>query len=46
LVFAAKINKGMQGAYGVYDYELRVPARLREYNDADKNELYFYYDLN
>ena len=46
LVFVTKINKVKQGAYGVYDYELRVPAKLREYNDADKNELYFYYDLN
>jgi hypothetical protein len=46
LVFVAKINKQKQGKYGIYDYEIRIPVRLREYDDTDTNEIYFYYELN
>ncbi|MEM5828991.1 MAG: CARDB domain-containing protein, partial [Candidatus Aenigmatarchaeota archaeon] len=30
LIFITKINQNKQGSYGVYDYEIRVPAYLRE----------------
>jgi hypothetical protein len=45
LIFVSKINKGKQGRYGIYDYEIRIPVRLREYNTTDTTEVYFYYDL-
>ncbi len=46
LVFVTKINKQKQGKYGIYDYEIKVPVRLREYDDTDISEVYFYYELN
>jgi hypothetical protein len=46
LVFVAPINKQKEGAYGIYDYELKIPAKLREYNSLDSEEIYLYYDLN
>ncbi len=30
LVFITKLNQSKQGKYGIYDYEIRVPAKLRE----------------
>jgi len=44
LVFASKVNKGADGAYGAYDYEARVPAALREYKGTD-SEAAFYIEL-
>ncbi|GBE20090.1 hypothetical protein BMS3Abin17_00824 [archaeon BMS3Abin17] len=46
IVFAAKINKTQPGKYGTYDYEIRVPVRLREYYTADSNDVFIYFDLN
>jgi hypothetical protein len=46
LVFAAKINKNLDGSYGNYDYEISIPVRLREYDSTDSSELYLYYELN
>ncbi len=46
VVFATKINKDAQGAYGKYDYEITIPVRLRDQNTADTSEVYFYYELN
>ena len=31
LVFASKIHPHTKGTYGIYDYEVRVPAKLRDY---------------
>jgi len=45
LVFVSKINKGTEGEYGTYDYEIRIPAKLREYHSENTQEVYFYYDL-
>ncbi|MBD3253218.1 DUF2341 domain-containing protein [Candidatus Pacearchaeota archaeon] len=45
LVFIAVLNKSLQGKYGVYDYEIKIPVRLREYNTTDTSDVYFYYDL-
>jgi hypothetical protein len=45
LVFAAKINKGKQGAFGNYDYEARVPAKLRSYRNSNSGAVAFYTEL-
>ena len=45
LVFVSPINKHEQGTYGIYDYELRVPARLREYNAQDSKSAVFYVEI-
>ena len=44
VVFATKINSSMQGAYGIYDYEIRIPAKLRSQENAG-NSVDFYYEL-
>ncbi|OGJ21311.1 hypothetical protein A3K73_05660 [Candidatus Pacearchaeota archaeon RBG_13_36_9] len=44
LVFTSKINKGAVGAYGAYDYEVRIPAALREYKGTD-SEVAIYIEL-
>ncbi len=41
LVFAAKVNTNSDGAYGNYDYEIRVPAALRNYKGADSEVVYY-----
>jgi hypothetical protein len=46
LIFVGKINQKTQGKYGVYDYEITIPAKLREYKTEESSEIYFYYDLN
>jgi hypothetical protein len=45
LVFVTAINISLLGKYGVYDYEIKVPAKLRDYHTEDTSEVYFYYDL-
>lgn len=45
LVFVTKINKQKSGGFGVYDYEIKIPAKLREYDPINPTEIYFYYDL-
>jgi len=44
LIFVTKLNENAQGSYGVYDYELRVPAKLREYAGAG-SEVVFYVEV-
>ncbi len=46
LIFVSPIKKSSQGAYGIYDYEIKIPSKLREYNNLDSEEVYLYYDLN
>ncbi|MGV8151944.1 MAG: LamG-like jellyroll fold domain-containing protein [Candidatus Nanoarchaeia archaeon] len=41
IVFVARPNKGASGAYGVYDYEARVPANLREYKTQTGSVLFY-----
>ena len=45
LVFVASINKGSVGEYGIYDYEIKVPVELRDYDSTDSETIYLYYDL-
>jgi hypothetical protein len=44
LVFITEINPQQTGKYGVYDYELRVPALLRDYEGSGSN-LVFYVEI-
>ncbi len=46
LVFATEVNKSARGEYGTYDYEIKIPSRLRQYYSTDTREVYLYYDLN
>lgn len=45
LVFFTQVNQSQPGAHGVYDYELRVPAKLREYIDVDSRKVFFYTEI-
>jgi hypothetical protein len=45
LVFVTKINKETEGEFGIYDYEISVPVKLRDYYNSDVEEVYLYYDL-
>ncbi len=44
VVFVTRINPGGQGMYGVYDYEIRVPATLRDYAGST-DKLAFYVEI-
>ncbi len=46
VVFFTNVNKGMQGAYGTYDYEISIPVRLREYRNNDVQNVFIYFDIN
>jgi hypothetical protein len=46
IVFVAPINKHAEGTYGTYDYEIRVPAKLREYNSGDSKAAVFYVEIS
>jgi len=46
VVFVANINRNLTGTFGIYDFELRIPARLREYlTPNDDNRVTFYLEL-
>ncbi|MEA2038179.1 MAG: hypothetical protein U9O94_11840 [Nanoarchaeota archaeon] len=47
LVFATKVSKNSPGRYGVYDYEIKIPANLRRYLIPDtRSSLDIYTELN
>lgn len=46
VVFISRISRNSQGLFGNYDYEVRVPSKLREYDNFDSSEVYLYFDLN
>jgi len=46
LIFVTALNKNKPGAYGTYDYEIRIPAKLREYKDTESRKIVFYSELN
>ncbi|MEK6969442.1 MAG: CARDB domain-containing protein [Nanoarchaeota archaeon] len=41
LIFVTKINPSQQGQYGVYDYEIKIPALLREYKPGNPTVDFF-----
>ncbi len=45
LIFITPINKSSIGTYGIYDYEIRVPAKLRQYKLGDSKSVSFYVEL-
>jgi hypothetical protein len=45
LIFVSKIEKNLVGAYGTYDYEMRVPANLRSYSGSSSSSVAFYMEL-
>jgi hypothetical protein len=46
LVFVTPINKSALGTYGTYDYEIRVPAKLRSYKSGNAKAVSFYVELS
>ncbi len=44
LVFFTKVNSSQQGLYGVYDYEIKIAAPLRNYGGGG-NEIIFYLEM-
>ncbi|HHI04054.1 MAG TPA: hypothetical protein ENL45_00735, partial [Candidatus Woesearchaeota archaeon] len=45
LIFITKINPSKQGAYGVYDYEMRIPSELKKYISGDQYSVALYVEL-
>jgi hypothetical protein len=46
VVFIGTASSDTVGSYGIYDYELRIPANLREYTKPnDENTVTFYTEL-
>ncbi|MBW2968227.1 hypothetical protein KY362_07110 [Candidatus Woesearchaeota archaeon] len=45
VIFISRVNVSQQGLYGVYDYEIRVPSRLKRYKGADFNTVTFYTEI-
>ena len=40
-VFVTTINESQAGKYGVYDYEIRVPVRLRDYTSGSSTVAFY-----
>ncbi|MBW2972573.1 hypothetical protein KY359_06055 [Candidatus Woesearchaeota archaeon] len=45
IVFVTRVNQSKTGMYGTYDYEIRVPARLRSYKGPDTLTVTFYTEI-
>ncbi|MBW2964494.1 DNRLRE domain-containing protein [Candidatus Woesearchaeota archaeon] len=45
VVFVTKVNASRQGMYGTYDYEIRVPARLKDFKQPDVQTVTFYTEI-
>jgi hypothetical protein len=41
IVFVSVVNDNMQGAYGTYDYEIRIPATLRDYTGTVRSVTFY-----
>jgi len=46
IIFVTRISKDTAGSYEVTDYELRVPALLRNYHTAEQTTAAFYMEIN
>ena len=45
IVYVTSIQKSTMGSYEIADYELRVPAKLREYDPANQQTAVFYLEI-
>ena len=45
IVFVTRVNQSKTGMYGTYDYELRVPANLKNYKGPDTQTVVFYTEI-
>jgi hypothetical protein len=45
LVFISGISPRTASKYGIYDYEIRVPAMLRQYKESNYDTVSFYAEL-
>ena len=46
VIFISDVQKQLQGEFGIYDYEIKIPSRLREYNSPNNlNTITLYYEL-
>ncbi len=45
LIIITKINSNKQGAYGIYDFEMRVPSQLKKYITDDQSSVALYVEL-
>ncbi|MFH1638387.1 MAG: CARDB domain-containing protein, partial [Candidatus Woesearchaeota archaeon] len=45
IVFVTKVDESIQGKYGIYDYEVKIPVSLRKYKGADQSNVHLYYEL-
>ncbi len=45
LVFITKVNPKRYGKYGIYDYEITYPVRLRDYKGPGSDKVVLYYEL-
>ncbi len=46
LIFVTETNNQKIGKHGTYDYEIKIPVRLRNYNSTENSKVYYYYELN
>ncbi|MFA5797010.1 MAG: LamG-like jellyroll fold domain-containing protein [Candidatus Woesearchaeota archaeon] len=42
IIFVTTLNAHQAGAYGTYDYEIRIPAKLRSYRGSDETVSLYY----
>ncbi|HLC78405.1 MAG TPA: hypothetical protein VJH92_04730 [Candidatus Nanoarchaeia archaeon] len=45
LIFLGRVNKNNQGAYGIYDYEIRIPVKIRSYSSSNSLSAVFYLEV-
>ena len=45
IVFVTEMNYQTNGMYGEYDYEIKYPARLRQYYNAESSSVYIYFEI-
>ena len=46
VIFFSSVNRVREGKYGLYDFEVKVPARLRQYiRPNNDNSVTFYVEL-
>ena len=45
VVFVTRVNQSKQGVYGTYDYEIKVPARLKNYKTPNVLTVTFYTEI-